>query len=63
VWTGLGQAALLPIVSFATIFLMYRHLPQELRLSGRMMGLLWLATIVITIFIVPSLYLEFAKLF
>lgn len=63
VWTGLGQAALLPIVSFSTIFLMYRHLPQELRLSGRMMGLLWLATIVITIFIVPSLYLEFVKLF
>jgi manganese transport protein len=62
VWTGMGQAALLPIASFATIFLMYRHLPREMRMSGRMMTLLWLATIVITIFIVPTLYMELKKM-
>lgn len=63
VWTGMGQAALLPIASFATIYLMLRHLPKEMRMSGRMMGLLWLASIVITIFIVPSLYIELSKVF
>lgn len=62
VWTGLGQAALLPIVAFSTIYLMGRHLPQELKLSGRMIALLWIASIVITLFIVPSLYVELGKM-
>ena len=63
VWTGLGQAALLPIASFAIIYLVNKHLPQEMKLSGRMHALLWIATIVITVFIVPTLYMELAKVF
>ena len=62
-WTGMGQAALLPIVSFGTLFLAARHLPEELKVPGWMMTLLWLAAIVITVFIVPSLYLELRKMF
>lgn len=62
-WTGIGQAALLPIVSFGTLFLAARHLPAELKVPGWMMALLWLAAIVITAFIVPSLDLEFRKMF
>ncbi|MFN0038637.1 MAG: Nramp family divalent metal transporter [Burkholderiales bacterium] len=63
VWTGMGQAALLPIASFAIIYLVNKHLPQEMKLSGRMHALLWIATIVITVFIVPTLYMELAKVF
>jgi Mn2+/Fe2+ NRAMP family transporter len=61
-WTGLGQAALLPIVSFGTLYLALRHMPREMRAPGWIMGLLWVAAIAITLFIVPSLYLEFRKL-
>ena len=63
VWTGIGQAALLPIVAFGTVFLAVRHLVPELKVPGWMMGLLWVAAIVITGFIVPSLYMEFVKIF
>jgi hypothetical protein len=63
VWTGIGQAALLPIVAFGTVFLAVKHLTPELKVPGWMMTLLWLAALVITGFIVPSLYLEFAKMF
>jgi Mn2+/Fe2+ NRAMP family transporter len=63
VWTGIGQAALLPIVAFGTVYLAKRHLHPDLRVPGWMMALLWFASIVITVFIVPSLYLEFVKLF
>ncbi|HWQ39862.1 MAG TPA: Nramp family divalent metal transporter [Burkholderiales bacterium] len=63
VWTGIGQAALLPIVAFGTLFLATRHLVPELKVPGWMMGLLWIAAVVITVFIVPSLYLEFVKMF
>ena len=62
-WTGFGQAALLPIVSFGTVYLAQRHLPAELKVPGWMMALLWFAAIVITVFIVPSLYIELRKLF
>jgi Mn2+/Fe2+ NRAMP family transporter len=63
VWTGIGQAALLPIVAFGTVFLAVRHLTPELKVPRWMMVLLWLAAIIITGFIVPSLYLEFVKIF
>jgi Mn2+/Fe2+ NRAMP family transporter len=63
VWTGIGQAALLPIVAFGTLFLALRHLAPELKAPKWMMVLLWLAAVVITGFIVPSLYLEFVKIF
>jgi len=62
-WTGIGQAALLPIVAFGTVYLAHRHLPAELKVPGWMLALLWLAAVVITAFIVPSLYMEFSKLF
>jgi Mn2+/Fe2+ NRAMP family transporter len=62
-WTGIGQAALLPIVAFGTVYLAHRHLPPELKVPGWMLALLWAAAIVITVFIVPSLYMEFSKLF
>lgn len=61
-WTGIGQAALLPIVAFGTVYLAHRHLPPELEVPGWMLALLWVAAVVITGFIVPSLYLELAKL-
>lgn len=63
VWTGIGQAALLPIVAFGTVFLAARHLAPELKVPGWLMVMLWLAAIVIAGFIVPSLYLEFVKMF
>jgi Mn2+/Fe2+ NRAMP family transporter len=63
VWTGIGQAALLPIVAFGTLFLAIRHLPAELKVPGWMLALLWFASIVIAGFILPSLYLEFGKMF
>jgi hypothetical protein len=61
-WTGISQAALLPIVSFATLYLAARHLPSETRAPAWVMTLLWGATIVITVFVLPSLYFEFLKL-
>jgi manganese transport protein len=63
VWTGIGQAALLPIVAFGTVYLAKRHLHPDLKVPGWMMALLWFASVVITVFIVPSLYLEFVKMF
>jgi manganese transport protein len=63
VWTGIGQAALLPIVAFGTVYLAKRHLHADLKVPAWMMALLWFASVVITVFIVPSLYLEFVKLF
>jgi Mn2+/Fe2+ NRAMP family transporter len=62
-WTGMAQAALLPIVAFGTLFLAVRHLPDEMKVPSWMMWLLWFASIVITVFIVPSLYLEMMKIF
>jgi manganese transport protein len=62
-WTGIGQAALLPIVAFGTVYLAHRHLPRELKVPGWMLALLWVASIVITVFIVPSLYIEFSRMF
>jgi Mn2+/Fe2+ NRAMP family transporter len=62
-WTGMAQAALLPIVAFGTLFLAVRHLPDEMKVPGWMLWLLWFASIVITLFIVPTLYLEMVKIF
>jgi hypothetical protein len=53
----------LPIISFATVFLIQRHLPPELKAPAWLTGLLWLAAIVITGFVVPSLLTELKKLF
>ncbi len=61
-WTGFGQAALLPIVAFGTLYLASRHLPAEMKTPPWMMALLWIASIVIAAFVLPSLYFELAKM-
>jgi Mn2+/Fe2+ NRAMP family transporter len=61
-WGAIGQAAMLPIISFATIFLIHRRLPRELEAPRWMTALLWIAAIVITGFVLPSLAAEFARL-
>jgi hypothetical protein len=63
IWGAIAQAAMLPIISFGTVYLVQRHLPPELRAPGWLTGLLWLAAIVITGFVVPSLFSELRKLF
>ncbi|MCW5620347.1 MAG: Nramp family divalent metal transporter [Burkholderiales bacterium] len=62
-WAGMGQAALLPVVAFGTVYLAHRHLPKEMAVPGWMMALLWFAAIIITVFVVPALYLELSKMF
>jgi amino acid transporter len=62
VWGAIAQAAMLPIISFATIFLIQFRLPKELRSATWLMVLLWLGAIMITGFVVPSLYSELKKL-
>jgi len=62
-WTGIGQAMLLPIVSFGTIYLALRHQPREMAAPPWMMAVLWIAAIIIAAFILPSLYFEFKKMF
>jgi Mn2+/Fe2+ NRAMP family transporter len=63
VWGAIAQAMMLPVIAFATVFLIHRHLPKELQAPGWMLWLLWLGAIVITGFVVPSLISEFRKLF
>lgn len=62
VWGAIAQAAMLPIIAFATIFLIQIRLPKELRSASWLMVLLWLGAIVITGFVVPSLISELKKL-
>jgi amino acid transporter len=62
-WGAIAQAAMLPIISLATIYLTQRHLPKELRAPAWMNVLLWLGTLVIIGFVIPSLYSELTKLF
>ena len=61
-WGAVAQALMLPIISCATVFLVQRHLPPELQAPRWMTALLWLAAIIITVFVIPALGLEFAKL-
>jgi len=63
VWGAITQAMMLPIISFATVYLVQRHLPPELKAPAWLTGLLWLGAIVITGFVVPSLLSELKKLF
>ena len=58
---AIAQAAMLPVISFATIYLIQRHLPRELRSAPWLMSLLWLGAIVIAAFVIPALYTEFKK--
>jgi Mn2+/Fe2+ NRAMP family transporter len=63
IWGAIAQAIMLPIISFATVYLIQRHLPPELKAPVWLTGLLWLAAVVITGFVVPSLLTELKKLF
>ena len=63
VWGAITQAMMLPIISFATVYLIQRHLPPELKAPAWLTGLLWLCAIVITGFVVPALLSEAKKLF
>lgn len=42
---------------------MQRHLPKELKAPGWLTALLWLGTLVIIGFVIPSLIIELGKLF
>jgi manganese transport protein len=61
-WGAIAQALMLPVISFATIFLMYKHLPKEVAMPGWLLVLLWLGAMIITLIVVPGLYLELAKM-
>ena len=61
-WGAIAQAAMLPIISFATIYLVQTRLPKELRASWWLTGLLWLGAIVIAGFVIPALLIEFGKI-
>lgn len=62
-WGGIAQAVMLPIVSLATVYLTYRHLPKELRAPGLLTTLLWIAAIGMLVFVSFSLPGEFKKIF
>ena len=43
---GLAQAAMLPLIGIAALYLHYRHVPQEIKPRAWTVVLLWIATIV-----------------
>jgi hypothetical protein len=53
-WGGLAQAWTLPIISFGTVYLVYRHMPREMRATPLGHALLWIGAIVITGFVLVS---------
>lgn len=53
-WGGLAQAWTLPIISLGTIYLVYRHMPKEMRATSFGHALLWVGAIVITGFVLVS---------
>jgi Mn2+/Fe2+ NRAMP family transporter len=55
VWGATGQAVMLPVLAFATVLLVHRHLPRELAAPRWMTALLWFGAVVITAFVVPAL--------
>jgi Mn2+/Fe2+ NRAMP family transporter len=61
-WGGMAQAATLPIISIGTLYLTYRHVPRPMRAPGWMTGLLWLAAVFVTGFVIPSLVKELNKM-
>lgn len=62
-WGGMAQAAMLPIISCATLYLYYKHMRHSLDAPGWMVALLWIAAVFILFFVVPSLYRELLKMF
>lgn len=61
-WGAIGQAMMLPIISFVTIYLVQSKLPDSIKAPAWLMGLLWLGAIVITSFVVPALITELKKI-
>ena len=61
-WGAIAQAMMLPIISFGTIFLMHKHLPKEVAVPPWLLGLLWLGAIIITVIVIPGLYIELSKI-
>ncbi|MCW5620345.1 MAG: Nramp family divalent metal transporter [Burkholderiales bacterium] len=53
-WGGLAQAWTLPIISLGTIYLVYRHMPKEMRATSFGHALLWVGAIVITGFVLVA---------
>jgi Mn2+/Fe2+ NRAMP family transporter len=53
-WGGLAQAWTLPIISLGTVYLVYRHMPREMRATPLGHALLWAGAIVITGFVLVS---------
>jgi MFS family permease len=62
-WGGMAQAAMLPIISSAALYLYYRHMRRSLEAPGWMVALLWIAVVFIIAFVVPSLANELRKMF
>lgn len=62
-WGGMAQAAMLPIISCATLYLYYKHMRSTLAASNWMVALLWVAAIFIVGFVIPSLAGELKKMF
>jgi len=61
-WGAVAQALMLPVISLGTVYLVQRHLPAELQAPRWMTALLWAAAIVTTVFVIPALFIELAKL-
>ncbi|HUG55402.1 MAG TPA: Nramp family divalent metal transporter [Vicinamibacteria bacterium] len=57
---GVAQAALLPLLGGATLYLRYRHLPREVRPPAFVTAGLWLATALMTSVVVASLWMALA---
>ena len=53
-WCGLAQAWTLPIISLGTLYLVYRHMPREMRATPLGHLLLWVGAIVITGFVLMA---------
>ena len=62
-WGGMAQAAMLPIISCATLYLYYKYMRNTLAASNWMVALLWVAAIFIVGFVIPSLAGELKKMF
>ena len=54
---------MLPIISCATLYLYYKHMRRSLQAPAWMVALLWVATIFIIGFVIPSLITELRKMF
>ena len=61
-WGGMTQAAMLPIISCAALWLYYRRMRSTLEAPAWLVALLWVATVFIVFFVIPSLFNELKKM-